>query len=37
MTSVSLCYNDDNDAGNYGDDNDDNVNGRTSPLLFCLI
>ena len=36
MTSVSLHYNDDNVAGNYDRDNDDNVNGRP-PLLFYLI
>ena len=37
MTSVFLHYNDDNDAGNYDRDNDDNINDRPSPLLLCLI
>ena len=38
VTTVSLHYNDDNDAANYGvDNNDDIVNGRPSLLLFCLI
>ena len=33
-----MAGNDDDDAGNYGeDDNDNNVNGRHSLLLYCSI